>query len=88
MYLVFLFSCQSNKSTVVNEIFFDPSEYVLIEILNDSEGVKSMELYRHKTDTNRHYTKTYWNNGNLQASLFYTNKHKMGRQEAMTQKGI
>lgn len=37
-----------------------------------------MELYRHKVDTNRFYTKAYWSNGNIQAMVFYTNKRKDG----------
>ena len=76
--VLFLFfcSCQNKKQSV--HYRFDEQEYVLVTSKKDSSGNDYFKVYRNRKDTTKYLAKSYWKNGILQSSLFFTNGVRNG----------
>jgi antitoxin component YwqK of YwqJK toxin-antitoxin module len=57
---------------------FDENDFLLIKSNYDSSGNKIFELYQNKNDSDRFFTKNFWENGSVQASMFYYKNEKNG----------
>lgn len=84
---VFMAGCNTKSKLDAWDSYFDEAEYALVETKKDSLGVIVMQYYTHRTDTNRHYLKHFWEDGKIQASIFYYKKEKDGPFRMYDEKG-
>lgn len=86
VFFISLVGCVSKKNNDVGQ--FDEKEFLLIKSSLDSSGNKIFELFRNRNDTNRFFTKNYWENGSVQASMYYYKKEKHGPMKMFDTSGV
>lgn len=82
-----LFSCNSNSKDKVFIGIFDTTAYKLVSTQYDSSGKKYFELYKYNSDTTHFYIKNFWENGNVQALIFFNGNKKFGPAKTYDEKG-
>ena len=73
----FLLSCKTKNENCIN-YRFDEKDYILFQLKKDTSGFTYFKLYRSKIDTNEYVAKSFWDNGNIQSSMFFSGKLRNG----------
>ena len=74
----FLTSCHTGPKGRIFTGIYDTTKYKLVNTQYDTSGKKFLEIYRYNFDTSHFYLKNYWDNGNIQALIFFYGKKKFG----------
>jgi antitoxin component YwqK of YwqJK toxin-antitoxin module len=77
MLVSFLSSCREKKRCE-NIFSFNEKEYQLVNTINDDFGKKYSEEFISIKEKDLHLKKFFWENGNLQSIVFFSNRKKFG----------